>query len=120
MAALTSISAGVAAIPDLLGALPNVLNMFRSEYKTTVRDFDVKDPALICSVAGTGRRQVTVFIPGFNSSKESEILSDLANLSMQAASLKVQRDALASMLPKAAQQEKPEKPEDASPEEQEK
>lgn len=109
----------VAALGEAAGALPDLLTLFRSEYKVTERDFDVKDPALVSSVAGSlARKGFTISIPNFYFSEESAILSDLTNLSMQAAHLKVQREALASMLPKPKEKEEPDKPEDKPPEEQ--
>jgi hypothetical protein len=91
--------------------------LFRSSYKTAERDFDVKDPAVLSSVAGSLVQEgFTVFIPGFYSSKDSEILSDLTNLSTQAAYLQTQRDALASLLPKPADKTEPgEKEESGKP-----
>jgi hypothetical protein len=92
------------AVGGVVGALPNLLALFRSDYKITERDFDVKDPALISSVAGSlaakKGKEFKVFIPGFYYSGDSKILNDLATLSQQAARLKRQRDELALLLPK--------------------
>jgi hypothetical protein len=115
---ITAAAPLVTALGEAAGALPNFLTLFRSEYKVTERDFDVKDPALISSVAGSlARKRIRVTIPNFYFAEGSAILSDLTVLSMQAARLKVQRDGLASMLPKPKEKEEPEKPEDKPPEE---
>lgn len=110
---LTAVAPVITAVGELAGTLPNVLNLFRTDYTITEQTFDVKEHALTSSVAGDlARKRITVFIPGLYASKDSEILPQLANLSMQAANLKVQRDALASMLPKPEMKEDPKKPED--------
>jgi hypothetical protein len=116
---ITAAAPLVTALGEAVGALPEVLTLFRSEYKVTERDFDVKDTALVSSVAGSlARKGITTSIPSFYFSEASEILSDLTDLSVQSARLKVQRDALASMLPKPKEKEDPKKPEDKPTEEQ--
>lgn len=107
-------AAGAADIVgDLLGTLPDLLNLFRSDYTITERDFDVKDPALISSIAGRlaakEDKKFKVYIPGFYSSGASKILVDLAKLSQQVARLRTQKESLASLLPKSGEKEDPKK-----------
>ena len=107
-------AAGAAGIVgEVVGTLPDLLNLFRSDYTITERDFDVKDPALLSSIAGRlaakESKKFKVYIPGFYSSGDSKILDDLANLSQQVARLKTQRESLASRLPKPEEKEDPKK-----------
>jgi len=98
----------ITAIAGFTGTLTDIAALFRSNYKTVERDFDVKDPAVLSSVAGSLVQEgFTVLIPGLYSSKESEILSALTNLSKQAADLQTQGDALASRLPKPVDKTEP-------------
>ena len=100
-------------VGEVLGTLPDLLNLFRSDYTITERDFDVKDPALISSIAGRlaakKGKEFKVYIPGFYSSGDSKILVDLAKLSQEVAHLKTQRESLASRLPKPGEKEDPKK-----------
>jgi hypothetical protein len=45
------------AIGGITGTVSDVVALFRSDYKISERDFDVKDPALLSSVAGSLARQ---------------------------------------------------------------
>ena len=98
-------------VGEVLGTLPDLLNLFRSDYTITERDFDVKDPALISSIAGRlaakESKDFKIYIPGFYSSGDSKILDDLAKLSQQVARLKTQRESLVSLLPKPGEREHP-------------
>jgi len=100
-------------VGEVLGTLPDLLNLFRSDYTITERDFDVKDSALLSSIAGSlaakERKKFKVFITGFYSSGDSKILDDLAKLSQQVARLKTQRESLALLLPKPGEKEDPKK-----------
>ena len=102
---------GVPAVGEVLGTLPDLLTLFRSDYTITERDFDVKDSALFSSIAGSlaakEGKKFKVFIPGFYSSGASKILVDLAELSQQVARLKTQRESLALLLPKSGEKEDP-------------
>jgi len=107
-------TAGAAGIVgEVLGTLPDLLTLFRSDYTITERDFDVKDSALLSSIAGSlvarESKKFKVFIHGFYSSGDSEILDDLAELSLQVARLKTQRESLALLLPKPGEKEDPKK-----------
>jgi len=109
-----AVAAGAAGIVgEVVGTLPNLLNLFGSDYTITERDFDVKDPALISSIAGRlaakKGKEFKVYIPGFYSSGDSKILVDLAKLSQEVAHLKTQRESLASRLPKPGEKEDPKK-----------
>lgn len=114
--AVAAAAGGLPAVGDVLGTLPDLLNLFRSDYTITERDFDVKDPALISSIAGSlaanKDKKFKVYIPGFYSSGASKILDDLAKLSQQVARLRTQRESLASRLPKSGEKEDPEKQEE--------
>ena len=115
--ALTAAAAGgLTGVGEVLGTLPNLLTLFRTDYTITERDFDVKDSALLSSIAGSlaakESKKFKVFIPGFYSSGGSKILDDLAGLSLQVARLKTQRESLALLLPKPEEKEEPKKLED--------
>jgi len=43
----------ITAIGGITGTLTDVAALFRTSYKTAERDFDVKDPAVLSSVAGS-------------------------------------------------------------------
>jgi predicted ester cyclase len=110
-------AAGAAGIVgEVLGTLPELLTLFLSDYTITERDFDVKDSALLSSIAGSlvarESKKFKVFIHGFYSSGDSEILDDLAKLSLQVARLKTQRESLALLLPKPGEKEDPKKQEE--------
>jgi hypothetical protein len=106
--AVAGVASLISAIGGITGTVSDVVALFRSDFKFSERDFDVKDPALLSSVAGNLARQgFTVFVPGFYPSDNSVILAKLADLSHQAARLKTQRDALASLLPKPDGKDEP-------------
>jgi hypothetical protein len=106
-------------VGEVLGTLPDLLALFRSDYTITERDFDVKDSALLSSIAGSlaakESKKFKVFITGFYSSGDSKILDDLAKLSQQVARLKTQRESLALLLPKPGEKEDPKKQEEQKP-----
>jgi len=99
------------AVGEVVGTLPNLLTLFHFDYTITERDFDVKDPAPISSIAGRladkKGKKFRVFIPGFYSYGNTKILDHLLNLSQQVARLKTQRESLVSLLPKPGEREHP-------------
>lgn len=100
----------ITAVGGITGTLTDVVTLFRSDYEITERDFDVKESAIFASIAGSLVTEgLSIFIPGFYFSRNSTILTELTDLSHQAARLQTQRDSLAALLPKPEEKDESDK-----------
>ena len=101
VALATGVASLMASVRSAVGLAADVSGYLRTSYKIANQDFEVREQALLSSVAGAlASRNIKGFIPGFHAAGESELLRDIADLGWRAVRLEAQKEALASQLPK--------------------